>query len=112
MKVKVINAMCRGIPTVTTNVGCEGMDVTHLKHLAVSDEAISMLESIDLLLTHKKTWEILEKNSRMLIAEKYTWQALFNDMKIELDKSLMEKSNSKVINSLPLLNEISQPVNV
>ena len=88
MKVKVLNAMCRGIPTVTTSVGSEGMEVVNMKHIAIADNSNSMIKSIDLLLSNQKTWELLKINSKQLVAEKYTWKALFADMKIELEKSL------------------------
>ncbi|MFK5895240.1 MAG: glycosyltransferase family 4 protein [Pseudomonadota bacterium] len=85
MKVKVLNAMCRGIPIVTTSVGCEGMQVTNGQHMMIEDTAQEMIKSISQLLKDQNLWESLEKNSRQLIAKKYTWEALFKDMKFELD---------------------------
>lgn len=90
MKVKVLNAMCRGIPTVTTSVGSEGMEVTHMEHLAIADDTRSMVESIHTLLNNKSAWQTLEKNSRSLVKEKYTWKALFLSMLKNINQLLME----------------------
>ena len=53
IKVKVINAMSRGIPVVTTRVGTEGLDVQHMKHIALSETPEDMRSNIDQLLTDK-----------------------------------------------------------
>ncbi|MFK5986725.1 MAG: glycosyltransferase family 4 protein [Pseudomonadota bacterium] len=90
MKVKVLNAMCRGIPTVTTSVGCEGMDVKHLQHLIIADDAEDMAQLIDGLLCDQQSWEILEQQSRQLIKSKYTWKALFTNMKFEIDNVMKQ----------------------
>ena len=81
--------MCRGIPTVTTSVGSEGMEVTHMEHLAIVDDAMTMVDTIDTLLGNKSVWDTLEQNSRKLIKEKYTWKALFSSMHKNINKLLM-----------------------
>ncbi|MCN4144709.1 MAG: glycosyltransferase family 4 protein [Thiohalomonas sp.] len=110
MKVKVLNAMCRGIPTVTTSVGSEGMDVTHMKHLAICDDTNSMVYSINELLNNQSAWQILEKNSRQLVKEKYTWKALFSSMHIKIKQLMMKthkqnkRTNTITVTNQPLIN--------
>ena len=89
MKVKVLSSMCRGIPTVTTSIGSEGMDFENMTHLAVEDNPENMVKLIERLLVEKELWEHLECNSRQLIKEKYTWKSLFSDMHSELQKLLV-----------------------
>jgi len=88
MKVKVLSSMCRGIPTVTTSIGSEGMSFENMTHLAVEDNPENMVKVIERLLVEKELWEHLECNSRQLIKEKYTWKSLFADMHSELQKLL------------------------
>jgi len=99
MKVKVVNAMCRGIPTVTTSIGSEGMEVNNMQHIAIADDSQTMINMIDKLLTKKDLWEKIEKNSRIIINEKYTWESLFKNMKTELDDIFAEKKSKDPMNT-------------
>ncbi len=38
MRVKILEAMSRGLPIVSTGVGCEGIDVTSGEHLLIADD--------------------------------------------------------------------------
>lgn len=84
IKVKVLNSMCRGLPVVTTSVGAEGLGTTHMTHLAITDEANEMVEKINQLLEDKQAWEHLEKNSRELIRDNYTWKRVLGHMVDEM----------------------------
>jgi glycosyltransferase involved in cell wall biosynthesis len=87
IKVKVLNAMSRGMPTVTTSVGNEGLLAKHMQHLAITDDAESMIDATDKLLTDKAQWEMLEKNSRTLVREHYTWKQVLGHMVEEIEKA-------------------------
>ncbi|MCU7834324.1 MAG: glycosyltransferase family 4 protein [gamma proteobacterium symbiont of Taylorina sp.] len=94
MKVKVLNAMCRGIPIVTTSVGSEGIVLENMHHIAIADDAENMILAINHLLRQADLWSHLQQNSRQLISEKYTWKSLFKDMKKEIDELLPESNSS------------------
>ena len=85
IKVKVINAMTRGIPTVTTSVGVEGLEVNHLRELAIADSAQEMTDHVSTLLGCKDTWERLALNSRRTAARQFTWKRTFDQMQRTLD---------------------------
>lgn len=80
MKVKVLNAMARGLPIVTTSIGAEGIDVVHEQHLMCVDDSDTMAQYILKLLDNEAAWFRLSTESRDLISQKYTWRALFDDM--------------------------------
>lgn len=80
IKVKVANSMARGMPTVTTTVGAEGLDVHHGTHLMISDDEHSMAQSILTLLANDRLWSQISNSSRHLMRSKYTWDALFASM--------------------------------
>ena len=98
MKVKVLDAMARGMPTVTTSVGAEGIDIEHGKHLLVADDPTDMAREIDRLLSDAKLWQRLQVNSRALISERYTWRQLFTQMHRTLETCLrtVESNQSRV----------------
>jgi glycosyltransferase involved in cell wall biosynthesis len=88
MKVKVLDAMARGIPTVTTSVGAEGIEVENGRELMIADDPAQMALQIDELLDNPTLWQRLQASSRVLIRERYTWQRLFTGMHAAIDRSL------------------------
>lgn len=94
MKVKVLDAMARGMPTVTTSVGAEGIDLEDGKHLLVANQPGTMTECIHRLLTDQQLWQHLQRNSRALIHERYTWRQLFIQMHQAMAHGLKQKKNA------------------
>lgn len=84
IKVKVLNAMCRGLPIVTTSIGAEGIDAQHMKELAIADTPSEMAQVIDLLLTDPVAWHSIEQASRKKVREKYTWEKVLGSMKSQI----------------------------
>lgn len=101
MKVKVLDALAAGLPTVTTTVGAEGIAIEEDQHLLVADEADEMAAQIHRLLTDQALWERLQKKSRQLIAERYTWSSLFKEM----HESIADASNQKSLSSATALEQ-------
>ncbi len=88
MKVKVIEAMYRGLPTVTTPIGAEGLEVVPGRDLGVAEEAAAMAREIRSLLDDRTKWEAFRDRSRELAARKYRWKRVFDG----LEEHLMESS--------------------
>ena len=88
MKVKVLDAMARGIPTVTTQVGAEGIDAQPGTHLMVADQPKNMAAAIFSLLHDRDLWQQLQANSQSLIRESYTWRRLFDTMHAAINDAL------------------------
>ena len=76
--------MARGLPIVTTPVGAEGLAVKHGQHLMICNHETSTMASILTLLEHDEIWTRLSRQSRLLMAERYTWRALFIQMNKEI----------------------------
>ena len=77
IKVKIINAMYRGIPIVTTPTGTEGLAMVDMVHAAISEDLDKMVRNIHRLLKDKKLWKALGDNARSLARQKYTWDKVF-----------------------------------
>ena len=80
IKVKVLNAMYRGIPTVTTPIGAEGIEATDMVHLGIAESPEEFTTKVNILLNENKTWGKLMDNSRMLVREKYNWDKIYEKL--------------------------------
>ena len=78
IKVKVMNALYRGIPTVTTSVGAEGLSVTNGVEIFMEDEIAKFVDAISILLTDESKWNEMSIKSRLLAQQKYTWASVLN----------------------------------
>ena len=96
VKLKVMNAMFRGMPVVTTPIGSEGMPVENGTHLFHTHSMKDFVEYSAKLLEDQGTWEKLRDNSRKLTAELFSWKTQLQNIKeniLSLD-SVVEKQHS------------------
>ena len=101
MKVKVLDAMARGMPTVTTPVGAEGIDCKSGQELLIADDAQAMADGVLELLNNELLWKQLSTSSRDLIARKYTWRTLFYHMHEAIDVALRRDTRPRAAEILP-----------
>lgn len=87
IKVKVMNALYRGVPTSTTSVGAEGIALKHREHIMIDDEIKGMVDSIDELLRDADLWGKLAGASRQLARRKYTWDAVMKIVRQAIEES-------------------------
>lgn len=92
IKVKVLNSMYRGIPMVTTSLGVEGIEGLTKNHIATADNPILFAEECLSLLENKEKWDTLQKNSRALTQQKYTWSYWLNKHFKELESIVKHES--------------------
>lgn len=91
MKVKVLDAMARGLPVVTTSVGAEGI-VSDTEVMKIANEPALMAEQISILLSNKSSWENLRDNARELVRTTYNWDFVIDS----LHKSIADKLNERL----------------
>ncbi|MBI1886284.1 MAG: glycosyltransferase [Chloroflexi bacterium] len=70
-KVKVLNALARGLPVVTTPDGAEGIEAGHAEHLLVANDPVAMLDAAQDLLNDEALWQRLSDGGRALVRERY-----------------------------------------
>lgn len=78
IKVKVVNALYRGIPCVTTSIGAEGLKTIDGEHVFIKDNTTEFAACVNKLYKEKETWRKLSENSRKLAHLHYTWNAVLN----------------------------------
>ena len=76
MRVRILEALARGIPIVTTTTGVEGIDAVDGKHLLVADTPSEFAAAIVRLLKDSTLRAPLIQNGRRLAEEKYDWQVV------------------------------------
>jgi len=74
IKVKFLNALYRGIPTVSTDIGAEGLEVENEKHVLIANGIDDFGDKVVELLTAESKWTYIQKNGRELAQEKYLWK--------------------------------------
>ena len=85
IKVKIINSLYRGIPTVMTPIAAEGIKLNHGEHAYVTNNAADFAYCVLDLLKNKKKWRSFSEQSRALMHQYYTWDKVFSN----IDKSLI-----------------------
>lgn len=92
IKVKVLNAMYRGIPTVTTAIGVEGLELESGKEIFFnSADQVEFSNQVSILLENRDQWETMQRAVRKK-AKDFTWNSLLQahdqSMKALLDNSI------------------------
>ena len=77
MKVKTINGLCRGIPMVCTDIGAEGLKVTHDKDIFIANDHTGFIHYVSELLTDSVKWNSIAHNSKITAGNHYTWASLY-----------------------------------
>jgi glycosyltransferase involved in cell wall biosynthesis len=70
-RVKILNAMARGLPVVATPDAAGGLDVISGKHLLVCDTPEATAEAIRDLLADRERWLSLSRAGRELVRRRY-----------------------------------------
>lgn len=79
IKVKMLDAMYRGIPTVSSETGIESLDLQHRREVLVARSPEEWCSAIRELLGNKPLWDQLRMASRAKAARKYRWKDLLED---------------------------------
>ena len=79
-RVKVLNALARGLPVVTTGEGAEGLDVLPGEHLLVADRPETMAGPAARVLSDEALWTSLANAGRALIRDRYVPEVAFAEL--------------------------------
>jgi glycosyltransferase involved in cell wall biosynthesis len=80
MRVRLLEAFARAMPTVTTTVGMEGIEATPGQELLVGDTPETFAAETVRLLQDTDLQERLARNGRLLAEAKYDWQVALQKM--------------------------------
>lgn len=80
MRVKNIEAMALGRCVMTSAVGAEGLDVTHMKNIILADTAQDYLNNLELLSVHPGKISEIGKEAFSLVREKFDNLVICSEM--------------------------------
>jgi len=77
MRVKILEAMAKGLPIVSTSIGCEGIAVENGRHLLIADTPEDFAQATLRLLKDLDLSAFLSKNGRELIEKTYDYRQAY-----------------------------------
>lgn len=77
MRVKILEAMGKNIPVISTTIGCEGIEVKENENILIANDEEQFIDSIKNI-TNNDIYKKLRVNARQLFKEKYSVEALEN----------------------------------
>ena len=86
-KVKVLNALARGLPVVTGPDGAAGLEVTTGEHLLIADDREGMVASLEFVIQEDAAWTELSRNGRELVRRRYVPEVAFGALDEALRRS-------------------------
>jgi len=76
-RVKLLNALARGIPAVATPDATDGLDVSNEEHLLVAEGPSEVVRALVRLFTEDDTWRRLSEAGRELVRTRYLPEIAF-----------------------------------
>jgi glycosyltransferase involved in cell wall biosynthesis len=74
IKNKVLEAMAMEMPVVATPLSCDGIPVTHGRHVLLGETDDELIDHVIHLLRDRNLRHALRRNGRRLIEDHFTWQ--------------------------------------
>jgi glycosyltransferase involved in cell wall biosynthesis len=88
MRVKILEALARGIPVVSTTIGAEGIDVTPGEHLLIADEPAAFAGAVVRLLHDRALGDRLAEAGRHHAVTRYDWRSVCPAVERVYDRAL------------------------
>ncbi len=81
MRLKILEAFAYGKAVVSTSLGAEGIEAVDGEHILLRDDPKEFADAVVEILSDESKRDMLGKNARKLVEEKYTWMKVSNDMR-------------------------------
>lgn len=75
-RLKILESLARGVPVVTTAIGCEGLGLTHGRDAIIADEPEELARWIDRLLEDDELCLGLAREGRRLVESRFDWRLI------------------------------------
>jgi glycosyltransferase involved in cell wall biosynthesis len=73
---KLLEAMAMGKAIVSTQLGAEGLDIEHGRHMLLADTEQSFARAVIALITDQSLRQELGENAARLVRERYDWEVI------------------------------------
>lgn len=92
-KLKILEAMAMKVPVVSTEVGCQGIDVIPGTHLLLESTSEGFAERVIEVLTNKSLHQMLSAAGRRLVEDKYGWLTISQNIIDRLESAMKIKKD-------------------
>jgi glycosyltransferase involved in cell wall biosynthesis len=75
-RLKILEALARGLPVVSTTLGCEGLDLRHGHDAMINDDPGEFAHYVDLLLDDDQLCASLARNGRETVEHRFDWPVI------------------------------------
>jgi glycosyltransferase involved in cell wall biosynthesis len=75
-RLKILEALARGVPVLTTTLGCEGLGLRHRREVLIADDPAEIAEWIDRLLEDDELCASLAREGRDAVERRFDWSAI------------------------------------
>lgn len=75
-RLKILEALARGVPVVTTTLGCEGLGLVHERDALIADAPADFAACVDRLLDDDALCATLAANGRATVEQRFDWRAI------------------------------------
>jgi polysaccharide biosynthesis protein PslH len=75
-RLKIVEAMSKGKPVISTRLGAEGLDVVHDRDVLLADEPEDFAQQVGRVLVDPALAARLGRAGRALMEEKYSWRSI------------------------------------
>ena len=75
-RLKILESLAYGVPTVSTTIGAEGLDLEPGEHLLVGDDPPEFARQVVALLADRQLGDRIRRGGRSAVEEAYSWQAV------------------------------------
>jgi len=89
-KLKILESMAAGIPIVSTDVGCQGIEVINGKHIVIENDLNNFAAKVVYLLNNREEGKMVSQSARNLVEEKYSWKGIVNKIESQLENLVQE----------------------
>lgn len=90
-RLKILEAMARGVPVVTTSLGCEGLGLVAGREAAVADDPASFAAQVDRLLEDDELCRSLARRARELVERRFDWSRIGDRLEAALQPALDQR---------------------
>jgi glycosyltransferase involved in cell wall biosynthesis len=77
MRVKILDAWARGIPIVSTSIGCEGIEVRDGENILIADTPQDFAQAVVRVIRDLTLAQQLAENGQRWVEEKYDWRVVY-----------------------------------
>ena len=87
-RLKIVEALSKGKPVVSTRLGAEGLDVVDGKHLLLADEPQEFADQVERVLADSDLAQRLGAAGRQLMEDRYSWGTITRQLEDFYDELL------------------------